>query len=127
EAEIEELEKILIDGDDRGTKEDFTNNLGEQTLGKFIRSIVGLDTSAARQAFSEFLNSGSLTADQLKFLDTIISYITRNGTIDKAMLVEPPFNDMHDQGIFGVFEDEEQIFKVISIIDGINGNAERAG
>jgi hypothetical protein len=34
---------------------------------------------------------------------------------------------MHDQGIFGVFEDEGQVFKVISIIDGINGNAERAG
>ncbi|CAN5289938.1 hypothetical protein BH23BAC2_BH23BAC2_22410 [soil metagenome] len=127
EAEISALERILFDGDSRGTKDDFVKNLGEQPLGKFIRSIVGLDTLAARQAFSEFLNSGNFTADQIKFLDTIISYLTKNGTIDKAMLVEPPFNDMHDQGIFGVFEDEGQVFKVISIIDGINGNAERVG
>lgn len=51
----------------------------------------------------------------------------QNGRIDKFILLEPPFNDMHDQGIFDVFEDEVQIFKVISITDGINGNAERVG
>lgn len=127
EAEIASLENILFDGDERGTKDDFIKNFGEEPLGKFIRSIVGLDTVAARQAFSEFLHSGSLSADQIKFLDTIISYLTKNGTIDRAMLVAPPFNDMHDQGIFGVFEDEAQVMKVISIIDGINGNAEKAG
>jgi type I restriction enzyme, R subunit len=127
EFEIKELERILFDGDNRGTKEEFVKTYGEQPLGKFIRSIVGLDTLAARQAFSDFLNSGSLTADQIKFLDTIISYLTKNGTIDPAMLVQPPFNDMHDQGIFGIFEDETQITKVISIIDKINGNAEMVG
>ncbi len=126
-AEIAELERILFDGDGRGTKEDFVRNLGEQPLGRFIRSIVGLDTASARQAFSAFLSSGSLTADQIKFLDTIISYLTKNGTIDKAMLVAPPFNDLHDQGIFGIFKDDAQVTKVIAIIDEINGNAERAG
>ena len=122
QAEIQELERILFDGDERGTKEDFIENIGEQPLGKFIRSIVGLETSAAQAAFSEFLTSGNFTADQIKFLDTMISYLTKNGTIDKSMLVESPFNERHDQGIFGIFEDDAQV-KIISIIDRINNNA----
>lgn len=34
---------------------------------------------------------------------------------------------MQNQGIFGVFEEESDIEKVVSIIDEINGNAERVG
>jgi type I restriction enzyme R subunit len=124
QAEINELERILFDGDERGTKADFVNNIGDEPLGKFIRSIVGLETSAAQEAFSEFLAAGNLSADQITFLDTIISYLTKNGTIDKAMLVNAPFTDRHDQGIFGIFEEDAQ-GKIISIIDQINGNAER--
>ncbi|MDF2456214.1 MAG: Type site-specific deoxyribonuclease [Cytophagaceae bacterium] len=126
-AEIAELERILFDGDVRGTKEDFIKNVGEEPLGKFIRSIVGLELTAVQKVFSEFLGSNSFSADQITFLNTIISYLTKNGTIDKAMLVESPFNDRHDQGIFGVFEDEAQVEKVISIIDRINENAELVG
>ena len=38
----------------------------------------------------------------MTFINTIISYLSKNGTIDKAMLYEPPFTDLNDQGISGV-------------------------
>jgi type I restriction enzyme R subunit len=38
------------------------------------------------------------------------------------MLFEPPFTDMNDQGLMGVFEDSDA-HKVISIIEKINENA----
>lgn len=118
--ELSQLEKILFDGDERGTREDFVNEYGEQPLGFFIRQILGLDADAANEAFSELLGSGSLRADQIKFLRTIIDFLTVNGMIDKSMLFEPPFTDQNDQGLLGVFDDESQAQKVISIIDRIN-------
>ncbi|XOV94280.1 MAG: DEAD/DEAH box helicase family protein [Bacteroidota bacterium] len=118
--EIHQLEKILFDGDERGTKEDFIREYGEEPLAKFVRQILGLSAEAANEAFGELLNSQNLRADQIKFLRTLISFLTVNGTIDKQMLFEPPFTDQNDQGLLGVFEDEVQAQKVISIIDEIN-------
>jgi type I restriction enzyme R subunit len=119
--ELSLLEKVLFDGTDRGTKEDFVKEFGEAPLGVFIRSIVGLDIKAAQQAFSSFLVAGNLRADQMTFIQNIISYLTKNGTIDPGMLFEPPFTDINDQGL-GIFDDGES-HKIISIIEHINLNA----
>ena len=123
EEELQELQRMLFDGEERGRLEDFRETYGAQPQGKFIRSIVGLDINTAHQLFSDFIQSGNLSADQISFMNNIISHLTKNGTIDKAMLFEPPFTDIHDQGILGVFDDTLAT-KVISIIDKINENAE---
>ncbi|PCJ67355.1 MAG: restriction endonuclease [Bacteroidetes bacterium] len=123
EAEIDNLEKLLFDGEERGTKEDFAKE-SEQKLGVFIRSIFGLDTKAVQAAFADFLHQGALTPNQITFINTVISYLTVNGTIDKRLLFEaPPFNDMHDQGVFGIFEDD-QVRNMMGVLDMINNNAE---
>jgi len=59
---------------------------------------------------------------QITFINNIISFRTRNGTIDKEMLFEPPFTDVNDQGITGVF-DHAQVGKIVRIIDELNENA----
>lgn len=92
------------------------------SLGEFIRSIVGLDVAAAQGAFAEFIQAGTLRADQMTFINTIITHLTKNGTIDRKMLFEPPFTNIHDQGLFGVFDDQE-VGKVIRLIDQVNSNA----
>jgi type I restriction enzyme R subunit len=120
--ELSVLEKVLFDGTDRGTREDFVKEFGEAPLGVFIRSIIGLDVKAAQDAFAEFLTTGNLRADQMTFIQNIISYLTKNGTIDPGMLFEPPFTDVNDQGLMGVFDDGAS-HKIISIIEKINDNA----
>jgi type I restriction enzyme R subunit len=120
--ELTLLEEILFDGDERGTREDFVKEFGEEPLGVFIRGIIGLDVKAAQNAFSEFLQAGNLRADQMTFIQNIISYLTKNGTIEPSMLFEPPFTDMNDQGLMGVFDDSDA-HKVINIIERINENA----
>jgi type I restriction enzyme, R subunit len=120
--ELKLLEDILFDGEERGTREDFEKEFGKEPLGVFIRNIVGLDIKAAQDAFSEFLQAGNLRADQMTFIQNIITYLTKNGTIEPSMLFEPPFTDMNDQGLMGVFEDSDA-HKVISIIEKINENA----
>jgi type I restriction enzyme R subunit len=120
--ELNALENILFDGDDRGTKEDYQKEYGDEPLGIFIRSIIGLEINAAQEAFADFLNKGTLRADQMTFIDNIIKHLTINGTIDPAMLYEPPFTDMNDHGLNGVFEDGDA-FKIISIVETVNHNA----
>lgn len=120
--ELNVLEDILFDDDERGSKEDFNEEYGQKPLGKFVRSILGLDIDAANKAFANFLQAGDLRADQMTFITNIITYLTKNGIIDKSMLFEPPFTDVNDQGLLGVFDDADA-FKIIHIIDEINENA----
>lgn len=121
-GEIQLLEKLLFEGD-LGTKADYEKEYGDKPLGVFIRSIVGLDIQVANQLFVDFIQTGNLSADQITFINTIISYLTKYGTIDNAMLFEPPFTDLSDQGITGVFKDNAKTRTIIKIIDQLNENA----
>lgn len=125
-AELEGLENLLFDCAERGTKEDYIREYGDKPLGVFIRSILGLDANAAKQAFGEFLQRGNLSADQITFLNNIIDFLTKNGVIEKRMLVQPPFTDKHYEGIFGLFDQEDQA-RILYIIDDIKQQAIRTG
>ncbi|MFT4566996.1 MAG: type I restriction enzyme R subunit, partial [Saprospiraceae bacterium] len=122
DGEITQLQRILFDGGARGTYDHYHEVYGEQPLGIFIRSIVGLDIQAAQAAFADFLQAGNLNANQMKFIDQIIQHLNRNGTIDKRLLFESPFNELHDQGLLGVFEDTAAMH-LIGLIDQINDRA----
>jgi len=122
ESELTELERILFDGSVVGTKQEYIDSYGDKPLGEFVRSIVGLDIAAAQDAFADFIQAGTLSANQMTFINTIIAYLTKNGIIDKTMLFESPFTNIHDQGLLGVFDDAEAT-KVIKLIDRVNGNA----
>ncbi len=122
ETELQSLETILFDDDTVGSKQDYVETYGEKPLGEFVRSIIGLDANAAQEAFAEFISLGDLRADQMTFINTIISFLTSNGMIDKTMLFEPPFTNIHDQGLLGIFK-EANATKVINLIDRINRNA----
>ncbi len=117
------LEEILFTEEGAKTKEQFISEYGEQPLGTFIRKIVGLDQTAAREAFADFLQAGNLESSQMTFINAIITHLTKNGIIDKGMLFEPPFKDIHNQGVFGVFVNEKDRQHLLSTIDKINGNA----
>ncbi len=119
--EINLLEKLLFEGN-LGTKADYQKEYGDLPLGKFIRSLLGLDKATSNQLFADFIQTGNLSADQITFINNIINFLTKNGTINKEMLFEPPFTNINDQGITGVFDDV-QVGKIVKIIDGVNGNA----
>ncbi len=121
ETELQSLETILFDGETVGSKKEYIETYGEKPLGEFVRSIIGLDANAAQEVFADFIRLGNLRADQMTFINTIISYLTTNGTIDKSMLFKPPFTDIHDQGLLGVFK-EANAKKVINLLDRINRN-----
>jgi len=122
--ELEQLEVLLFSEEGAGSKQELKKHYGKQRLGVFIRSIVGMSTSALQEAFAEFLSRGNLSANQMVFIETIIKYLSKNGVVEKrALFREAPFNNMHSKGVAGIFSSDADQMKIISIIDCINGNA----
>ncbi len=122
EYELTVLEGILFNSDEVGTKDEYLKTYGEKPLGEFVRSILGLDASAAQAVFANFIHASNLRADQMTFINNIITHLTKNGMIDKRMLFEPPFTNIHDQGLLGVFDDASAN-KVVNLISKVNNNA----
>jgi type I restriction enzyme R subunit len=104
--DLEELEHLLFTAEEVGNRESFEKVFGyQQSLGMFIRRLVGLDREAAIEVFGEFLHNTTYSATQIRFIDQIISYLTQNGAMDPGMLYEPPFTDLHTEGLDGIFGD----------------------
>lgn len=118
--DIKHLEELLFK--QAGTHEDYEKSVGEVPLGIFIRGIVGLDRAAAREAFADFLSSGDLSADQIRFVDVIIDHLTKNGTISPDTLYEQPFTDLHSHGPDGLFE-PAAVRTILSIVQQVERNA----
>ncbi len=123
--EINELERMLFEQGEIGTREEFFKAYGEQPLGKFIRSILGLDANAAKLAFGEFGSGQNLNSQQIRFIDLIINFLTVKGVIEPSMLFEPPFTDISSSGVTGVF-DSSASTEIVSLIERINITAEAA-
>jgi type I restriction enzyme R subunit len=121
-TELSELERMLFAQGEIGTREKFEHAYGVQPLGKFIRSIVGLDVDAAKKAFSNFINSPALNPQQIRFVDTIIQYLSVNGVIEAAALFSPPFTDISSNGLIDVFNPEDSA-EIISLVKVVNENA----
>ena len=100
--DIEELERIFTEEGvaDHAKLESIRSEGG---LGLFIRSLVGLDREAAKQALSGFIDGKTLTANQIEFIDLIIDHLTERGVLDPRRLYESPFTDLDDQGVSGLF------------------------
>ena len=118
--DVKSLERILWS--EVGSKNDYEAEYGEKPLGEFVREIVGLDMTAAKAAFTEYLNDVNLDADQIYFVNQIIEYIVRNGVMkDMSVLQEPPFTDRGS--IVEVFADVSIWLGIRNVIEQINANA----
>jgi type I restriction enzyme R subunit len=83
---------------------------------------VGLIRNAAKAAFAEFLAEAPLHPEQMAFLDEVVEYLVKNGTMEPKVMFDTLFTHIHDQGMAGVF-DKELSKKVIALVRDINDNA----
>jgi len=84
-------------------------------LAKFLRSLVGMDHNAAKEAFAELLADTRLTANQMEFIDLIIACLVRDGQVDPTRFYESPFTDINAGGLENLF-DEDQVDKIFAIV-----------
>lgn len=75
-----------------------------------------LQMRLAKEVFGESISNGNLSADQIHFVDQIISYLTQNGIIEPEMLFEARFTELQHEGVAGLFE-QAQVDVILEIIE----------
>lgn len=118
--DIQELEVILLDqgvADDENLLE-LENSGG---LAVFLRSLTGLEKTAAKKAFSSFVTTHQLNGNQTEFLDLIIDSLTETGIVEPATFYESPYTDIDDMGIAGIFN-RDQTSEIIKIVRELNAS-----
>ena len=122
ELDIEQLEKILFENSDIGSREQLQTIQEGKGLGEFIRSIIGVERTEIEKVFSEYLDNNKFNSNQIRFVETIIDYIKCNGTMDTGKLFEQPFTFINTEGLDGVFAPKDAD-NIIYLINEINKNA----
>lgn len=99
-ADLDVLEDMLEDAAGGGAAADQVDRvIGEAAtssggLGLFIRSLVGLDRTAVRDRFAEFLDQSTYNVTQIRYVETIIDELTANGIVDPGRLFEDPYTEI---------------------------------
>jgi type I restriction enzyme R subunit len=121
-TDLAELERMLLEsgiGEAANLEKAVEQSHG---LGLFVRSLVGLDREAAKEAFAGFLDERKLTANQIEFTNLIIDYLTEHGVMGAALLYESPFTDLTPQGPDGLFTND-QVDEIVAVLDQVRGAA----
>ncbi|WP_438465557.1 DEAD/DEAH box helicase family protein [Marinomonas sp. PE14-40] len=127
QADLDVLEGLLLDASGMADKAAYREKvLEDKPLGTFIRELVGLDLSAAKAAFSHFLDEGAYNPEQIHFVNKVIDHLLDNGVLPVEHIFAPPFTDDHHEGAYGFF-DEDKVVKLFNTICTINDNADVKG
>jgi type I restriction enzyme R subunit len=124
-ADLVELQEVLMlagigtDGDVERAVEEAGG------FGLFIRTVVGLDRVAAKDAFADFLDDKRYTADQIEFVNLVIDHLTERGVIEPRRLYESPFTDLSPTGPDALF-DPTDVARLVDLVTKIRHNAEVA-
>lgn len=123
-SDLAELERFVFESGEVQGREQFEKAFGNQgSLTVFIRSLVGLDRNAAKQAFARYLDEAQFNTTQIRFVEMIIDHLTQRGVMDAGSLYEEPFTGIHYEGLDGVFP-SAVADEIVMIIELINANAE---
>jgi type I restriction enzyme, R subunit len=117
-SDLDELEHILTEsgaGDPDAVRRAVDESEG---LGLFVRSLVGLDRDAAKEAMSVFTAGKTLSANQLEFLNLVVDHLTQHGIMEPARLYEPPFTDLAPRGPEGLFQsaDVDDLLRILETV-----------
>jgi type I restriction enzyme R subunit len=106
-TDLAELERMLVESG-VGAEEDVRRAAAESNgLGLFVRSLVGMDRGAAKDALADFLSRKTLAANQIEFVNLVVDHLTEHGVMDAARLYESPFTDLTPRGPDGLFTSAE--------------------
>lgn len=87
-------------------------------LGLFVRSLIGLDRAAAKEALARFTHGRTLTANQIEFVNLIVDHLTEHGVVEAERLYASPFTDLAPYGPDALFDsaDVEDLLRILQAI-----------
>lgn len=107
ETDVTELERMLAESGEFDEAELAVGVASARGLGRFIRSIVGLERSAAQELLADFVAQHRLGARQISFVDLIVKRLATSGSVPIDALYDPPFSDKAPGGPEELFTDAE--------------------
>lgn len=120
-TDLEELERLLQEAG--GSPDDLAQaRIEGQSLGLFVRSLVGLDRAASKELFNDFLSSGTATANQIEFINLLIEHLTEQGVMTAERLYESPFTDVSPAGPEALFSDDD-IKRIVRVLHDVRARA----
>jgi type I restriction enzyme R subunit len=121
-SDLAELERMLAENGVGAAENLEQAKVESQGLGLFVRSLVGLDREAAKEAFAAFLNGKNLRANQIEFVDLIINHLTEHGVMGASALYESPFVDVAPTGPDGLFA-PDQVDDLMAVLSQVRATA----
>ena len=125
-SDLEWLERRLTEiGEEDGEEllSGLLSTSGSPSLVHFVRGLVGMDRSAAQEAFSVYLGDRSLTTSQIRFIEMIIDQLTARGVMSAEALYEPPFNNLHAGGPDELFAGKEKVIEgIFKTLESLNSD-----
>jgi type I restriction enzyme R subunit len=124
-ADLQALERMLVESGVAETEDVEKAKSESHGLGLFVRSLIGLDREAAKQAFAGFLENKTLDASQIEFVNLIIDHLTDHGVMSASLLYESPFTDVTPRGPEGLFT-TPQLDELLAILEQVSSAAQAA-
>ena len=121
-SDLGELERMLTESG-LGRPEDFRRAVEESHgLGLFVRSLIGLDRGAAKEAMAGFLAGKALSANQIEFINLIVDHLTEHGIVEPGRLYESPFTDLTPRGPDALFS-PVQLHELMRSLEAVRATA----
>lgn len=119
-SDIGELERMLA-ASGTGAPEDIRRaSVESHGLGVFVRSLVGMDRGAAKDAMADFVMG--LSANQIEFVNLVVDHLTEHGIVDAGALYESPFTDLTLRGPDALFS-SAQLDEMMRVLDAVRATA----
>jgi type I restriction enzyme R subunit len=126
EQELNQLAQMMNEKDPFVTEKLLQRVYGNQHAKflQFIKHILLVEVvhsfeETVTLAFDEFIKlHNNLSNNQIEFMTVLKKYLIDKGKIEKKDLINPPFTQLHPQGILGVFSPKE-IEEIITVIQRI--------
>jgi len=81
-TDLADLERMLAESSVGAPDDTHLAAAKSHGLGLFVRSLVGMDREAAKEAMATFLAGKTLSANQIEFINLVVDHLTEHGVVE---------------------------------------------